>query len=117
MTTVRKLWIGIGILVLLAPLGLMVPRWLGAEGAWGEWGPQKIEKIVGYVPAGMKRLAERWKAPMPDYAVPGQSNGLLGEGTGYVLTGIIGIALTAGVMYGLAKLLGKRNGTDDPDKK
>ena len=107
--SVRKLWIGIGVLALLSPLGLIIPKLLGAEGAWGEWGIDEIGKIVGYVPAGMKRLAERWKAPLPDYAVPGQGKGLLGESLGYIQTGVIGIAFTAGAMYILAKLLTRRN--------
>lgn len=107
--TVRRLWIGIGILALLSPLGLIIPKLLGAEGAWGEWGLDEIGKLTGFVPAGMKRLADRWKAPLPDYAVPGQGNGLGGESLGYFLTGVIGIAFTAGAMYILAKLLARRN--------
>ena len=107
--TVRRLWIGIGILALLSPLGLIIPKWFGAEGAWGEWGLERIAKMAGSVPAGMKRLAEAWKAPLPDYAVPGQGRGMLGESLGYILTGVIGIAFTAGAMYILAKLLARRN--------
>lgn len=109
--TIGKLWIGIGILALLTPLGLLIPRWSGAEGAWGEWGLHEIAKIAGFVPAGMKRLAETWKAPLPGYAVPGQRRGLAGESLGYVLTGVIGIAFTAGAMYILTKLLTRRKKT------
>jgi cobalt/nickel transport protein len=112
MTTAKKLWIGIGVLILLTPLGLMVPKWSGAGGAWGEWGLNKIEKIAGFVPAGMKRLSEIWKAPLPDYALPGQSKGPVVESLGYVLSAIIGIAITAGVTYGIAKLLRRKNGTE-----
>jgi hypothetical protein len=108
MTTVRKLWIGIGILVLLSPLGLILPALFGAEGAWGEWGIDEVERLVGFVPEGMKRLADRWKAPLPEYAVPGQKPGLASGGLGYILAGIIGIAATAGIMYLLAKLLIRR---------
>ena len=115
MTTAKKLWIGIGILAILSPLGVLLPRWLGAGGAWGEWSAEEIERISGFIPAGMKRLAELWKAPLPDYAVPGQGKGLLGESLGYILTGLIGIALTAGAMYVLAKLLARRNKSDDTD--
>jgi cobalt/nickel transport protein len=107
--TVRRLWIGIGVLTLFSPLGLIIPRWFGAEGAWGEWGLDEIAKISGFVPSGMKRLAELWRAPLPDYAVPGQGNGLLEESLGYVLTGVIGIAFAAGAMYILTKLLTRRN--------
>ena len=117
MSTVRKMWIGIGILALLSPLGLLIPKWFGAGGAWGEWGTDEIRTITGYIPAGMKRLAGRWKAPMPDYALSGRSNGLLGDTLGYVLAGVIGIAFAAGAMYILTKLLTRKDkdGTDRSD--
>lgn len=112
MNTIKKLWIGIGILLLLSPLGLIIPAVFHAGGAWGEWGPEEIEKIVGFAPPGMKRLAELWKAPLPDYAVPGQGEGLPAEGIGYVLTGIVGVVATAGVMYLLAKMVARKNGAE-----
>jgi len=108
--TTRKLWIGIFILVLLSPLGLVLPALFGAKGAWGEWGALQIEKLAGFVPEGMKRLAGRWKAPLPDYAVPGQGQGLAGSGFGYVLSAIVGVATVAGLMYLLTKLLVRKDG-------
>ena len=95
MTTTKKLWIGIGILALLSPLGLILPALFGAGGAWGEWGINTIEKIVGFVPEGMKRLADPGKAPLPGYTVPGQSTGLVSGSFGYLASAIIGIALAA----------------------
>ncbi len=108
MSKIRKLWIGIGILVLLSPLGVIIPKLFGAEGAWGEWGLDAIEKMSGFVPSGMKQLAEIWKAPLRDYGLPGQSKGLAGESLGYVITAIIGVAFTAGMMYLLARVLGRK---------
>jgi cobalt/nickel transport protein len=110
MTTVKKLWIGIGILAILSPLGVIVPKWFGAGGAWGEWGLNKIEKTAGFLPEGMKRLAETWKAPLSDYAVPGQSKGMAGESVGYIASGVIGVIIAAAVMYLLTKILVRRNG-------
>jgi len=117
LSTIERLWIAIGLLALLSPLGLLIPKWLGAGGAWGEWGTDEIRTITGYIPAGMKRLAGRWKAPMPDYALSGRSNGLLGDTLGYVLAGVIGIAFAAGAMYILTKLLTRKDkdGTDRSD--
>lgn len=115
LSTMQRLWTAIGILALLSPLGIIIPKWLGAGGAWGEWGADEIEKITGYLPAGMKRLADRWKAPLPDYALPGRSNGLLGESMGYLLAGIIGIAITAGAMYLFTKLLIRKDRNDRSD--
>lgn len=112
MTITKKLWIGIGVLALLSPLGLIIPQWFRSEGAWGEWGPDTIEKMVGFMPQGMKRLAQQWKAPMAGYTVPGQGKGIAGESFGYIITGIIGIALAAGLMLLIAKLIvRKKNGS------
>jgi cobalt/nickel transport protein len=113
MTTTKKLWIGIGVLVLLSPLGLMLPAMFGAQGAWGEWGLRQIEKLVGYVPEGMRRLAGRWKAPMPDYAVPGTGQGLVGGGFGYILSGVVGVAAVSGLVYLLSKLLVRKDGPNE----
>jgi cobalt/nickel transport protein len=112
MTVTKKLWIGIGILALLSPLGVIVPKLFGAGGAWGEWGVDEFKKFSGFVPEGMKRIAQIWKAPLPAYALPAQKKGLVPESLGYVLSAVIGIALIAAVMYLLAKLLGRKNGGD-----
>jgi hypothetical protein len=112
MTTAKKLWIGIGILVLLTPLGLIIPALFGAGGAWGEWGRVEIERMIGYLPEGMKGLLERWKSPMPGYSVPGQGKGLAGGSIGYIIAAIIGVALAAGSGYLLAKYFSRKDGKD-----
>ena len=112
MNIIKKLWIGIGILILLSPLGIIIPKWFGAGGAWGEWGLDEIEKAAGFIPEGMKHMAERWKAPLPDYALPVASKGLAVESIGYVFSAIIGIALVVVVMYIIAKLLGRKDKTE-----
>lgn len=108
LTTTKKLWIGIGVLALLSPLGAIIPALSGAGGAWGEWGLDAVEKLLGYVPEGMKRLAHAWKSPMPDYSVPGQGQGLMHKSMGYGLTAVIGIAFAAGLAYLVAKVLSHR---------
>ncbi len=104
---------GIGILVILSPLGIIIPAYFGAGGAWGEWSLEQIEKIAGFVPEGMKRTAQVWKAPMTNYAVPGQPEGTVHSGIGYFLAAVVGIAVTAGLVYLLAKILARKNGTSD----
>ena len=110
MNMTKKLWMGIGVLAFLSPLGIIIPKWFGAKGAWGEWGLNEIEKVAGFVPEGLKRIAGIWKAPLPDYGLPAGSKGLAGESIGYVLSAVIGIALVAGIMYIITKLLGRKNG-------
>lgn len=54
MKTATKLWIGIGILILLSPLGLLLPEHFKAGDAWGEWGAGTFKELVGYIPQGLK---------------------------------------------------------------
>lgn len=107
-TVRKKLWIGVAVLVLLSPLGVVLPALLGSGGAWGEWGLDEIERIAGFLPRGMKHLAELWRSPMPDYTLPGQNRGLVEESAGYFVTAAIGVAITAAAGWFLAKVLGRR---------
>ena len=106
MSTTRKLWIGLAILILLSPLGLVIPAKLGAGSAWGEWSKDEVHRMVGYTPSGMSKLADRWKALMPDYGFRHQGNAH--QGASYILTGIVGVAVVAGVAILLGKALAKR---------
>ena len=65
--------------------------------------------MLGFVPEGMQRLSGLWKSPMPDYAVPGQRQGIAREGLGYLAAAVIGMAITAGLAYLLAKILARKN--------
>jgi len=105
MSNVKRIWVAIAILAILSPLGIIVPKLFNAEGAWGEWGIDKIEKMAGFVPEGMKRIGERWKAPLSDYGLPGQSETLGNRSVGYIISAIIGVAFVAGIMYLLTRLL------------
>ncbi|SFB31765.1 cobalt/nickel transport system permease protein [Acetitomaculum ruminis DSM 5522] len=85
----KPLYILIGALILLTPLGL-----LATGTAWGEWGVDEIASIVsggsklGYTPAGMEGGFEL-STLFPDYAMGG-----LPEWTGYILSAVVGVALT-----------------------
>ena len=103
-TNYRKLWIGIGILLLLAPLGLIVPELFHAHGAWGEWGADEIKDIAGYVPEGLKRLSELWSAPFPDYAFKGWDKGIKSY-IAYTISGLLGVAVVVGCTFLLAKII------------
>jgi cobalt/nickel transport protein len=111
MAEYRNLWIALLIMALLTPLGLYLPQMMRAGGAWGEWGIDEVRQMIGYVPAGMERMAELWKAPLPDYALPGQENAPLARlSLSYVLSAFIGIVTCAGGAYLLARLLKRREG-------
>jgi cobalt/nickel transport system permease protein len=95
----RPLWLTLGLLLVLTPLGL-----LAGGAAWGEWAasdfadPAARQAIAGasldhappaQAPAGLRRLASVWTAPIPDYAPPF----LRSEALGYALSGMFGAGL------------------------
>ena len=109
MKTITKLWIGLVALILLSPLGLYLPARFGAGSAWGEWSGEEIKRLVGYLPSGMARLADRWTAPMPDYALPGQESASLGAlSLSYVLSAVIGVGIVVVLSILLGKALARR---------
>lgn len=100
----RRLWIGLVILALLSPIGLYIPEIMRTGSSWGEWGVDEIKQMIGYAPAGMEQHAEVWKAPIPDYALPGQEQAPLPRrGLTYVLSGLLGIAACGGGGYLLTR--------------
>jgi cobalt/nickel transport system permease protein len=105
--SMRKLWAGLAVVMLLSPLGL-----LAAGTAWGEWSAedfadpaarQEIATASGNVhppaavPEGLQRLSSIWSAPIPDYAPPFMSHESFGyilsamTGTGLIILGFLGI--------------------------
>jgi cobalt/nickel transport system permease protein len=96
----RWLWAGLGVLVVLVPLGALAPGT-----GWGEWSGGQVKSMVGYVPGNFEKLGALWKAAMPGYLTPGMSNDLLG----YLIAGIVGVLLCAGIAWGLAAVLGRRS--------
>lgn len=105
MKITTRLWILLGILVLLSPLGLILPEHFKAGSAWGEWGSDEIKELVGYVPAGLKKLSGLWNAPIPDYAFQGWGGkGLSHLSFAYIFSGILGAALIALVVWLMGKI-------------
>lgn len=104
----KKLWIGLVIMALLTPIGIILLEKFNAGDAWGEWGTDTLEKLLGYVPEGLKKLADLWKAPIPDYNLGGESSPLIIQVVSYVISGILGIAVVGGVIYLISRLLVKK---------
>ena len=109
MKIMTKLWIGLGALILLSPLGLLFPEHFKAGAAWGEWGIDEIKELVGYIPKGLEKLAPLWNAPLPDYAFKGsEGKGLSHLSLAYIISAITGIAVTVGASLLVGKLLAKK---------
>lgn len=102
----RSFWFVLLVLALASPIGLYLPEIMKAGAAWGEWGVEEIKRMIGYAPSGMERTADLWKAPFPDYALPGQEGSpLFRLSLSYVLSAFLGIAVCGGGGYLLARWL------------
>jgi len=96
----RVLWIALIVLIIVSPLGLLAPGT-----AWGEWGAEELTELgLGFVPRGLEKLGALWGAPMPDYDVPALGNANIS----YVLSAVIGIAITVLVTWLFVTLLTNR---------
>ena len=84
----KPLYILIGALIVLTPIGL-----LATGTAWGEWGVDEMATLVsggtqlGYTPSGMESGFEL-STLFPDYSMTGMP-----EWTGYILSAVVGVAL------------------------
>ncbi|MFZ5995903.1 MAG: PDGLE domain-containing protein [Nitrospirota bacterium] len=103
----KKLWVGLIIMALFTPLGIILPRIFNAGDAWGEWGTDTLEKLLGYVPGGLKKYADIWKAPLSDYSFGGESASLLMQIVSYIISGLIGIVLLGLIIYFISKFLAR----------
>lgn len=106
MKTTTKLWLGILILALISPIGLLLPEYFKAGDAWGEWGADSFKAMVGYVPNGLEKLSGLWVAPLPDYAFAGwEEKGLSHLSIACVFSAVLGIAVTVLAATLIGKLL------------
>jgi len=90
----KHLYIILGILFILLPLGLITDY-----SAWGEWEPETYQKLLGYIPEGIKNA--HGFSIIPDY----------GEGSVimYYVSAIIGAGLLYGLLYLLVKTKNETN--------
>jgi cobalt/nickel transport system permease protein len=87
----RALWIGLAVLIVLVPLGLLAPGT-----AWGEWGTHELSRLgLAFIPQGMAKLSGLWSAPMHGYELPALKNGDLG----YILSGLVGTIVIGVVVW------------------
>jgi|WetSurMetagenome_2_1015567.scaffolds.fasta_scaffold00020_4 cobalt/nickel transport protein len=104
----KKLWAGLVVMALLSPLGILLPSYFDAEDAWGEWSGEKLNEMLGYIPAGFEEFADIWKAPIPDYNLAGEGASLWIQAGSYIFSGALGILLAFCFVYALARII-RRN--------
>ncbi len=109
MKTQSNMWVGIGILILLSPLGLVLPEYFKAGDAWGEWGTDSLHEMVGYIPQGLEKLSSLWNAPIPDYAFKGwEEKGITFLSGAYIFSALLGISIVVIIVMTLGKLVVKK---------
>lgn len=94
---IRNLAIGLLILMIFVPLGL-----LAVGETFGEWGTEELEEKLGFVPPGLELLAPMWSAPVPDYALP-EDESETGMVAAYYLSAILGVIICGGLLYFVGK--------------
>jgi cobalt/nickel transport protein len=110
MTLIKKLWSGITFLIVLSPLGLIVPDHFHSGAAWGEWGGEEIRTMTGYLPQGVLKFSGLWKAPLPGYAFQGWAGkDLFSVSVAGLISAILGVTVIAGVSLFIGKVLAKEN--------
>jgi cobalt/nickel transport system permease protein len=91
------LWVGLAVLALAAPLGLLAPGT-----AWGEWSGEELTRLgIASIPSGMQKLAGIWGAPLAGYDLPALGNASLG----YILSALLGILVIALLVWLFTRLL------------
>src|SRR5208283_1735256 len=91
----KNLSIGLILLIIFAPLGLLV-----AGTAYGEWAPDELKDRIGFVPHGLEELSDLWHAPMQDYNIPNTPSF---KSAGYILSAVIGVILSGSFLYFIGK--------------
>ncbi len=92
-------------MALLTPLGILLPEEFNSGGTWGEWGIDKLERVLGYVPDRLKELADLWKAPIPDYNLGGENASMTIQVISYVASGLLGLGACAFIVFLISRLI------------
>ncbi len=98
----KRYWIAIIVLIMLTPLGLL------AEGtAWGEWGVEEIDELLGFVPQGMAHYPVTWSGFLPDYGFVNRSDTFLGASLEYIFSAVLGTVLVVMVFTCIRLWIGR----------
>lgn len=77
-------------LCLLTPIGILLPAFFNTGDAWGEWSALTVKELTGYVPEGLTKYSDVWKAPVPGYNINGKDRSVVHRSGYYIVSGIIG---------------------------
>lgn len=98
MKIINKLGLAILFLVLISPIGLILPNIFNAKSAWGEWDQDEIKTLIGYIPVGMTKISESWHPILPDYNFQNNLGGnLVMDSLAYIFSGLVGTLACIGL--------------------
>lgn len=85
----RRYIIGLIVVALITPLGL-----LASGTAWGEGSAEDVQTQLGFVPSGLAKLGNFWKHTLlPDYGIAGFDHSFWQQAFGYILSAFFGLLL------------------------
>lgn len=100
----KKYWYALIALIIFAPIGLL------AQGtAFGEWSGADLKSKIGFVPQGMARFGDKWKALLPDYSIPGFSSDFIKSALGYIFCAIVALAIILIITTIISVLIKRKN--------
>ena len=94
-------------MVVLSPLGLILPNMFKAGNAWGEWSVKSVKEQTGIEPSGMKKTATIYKAPVSEYNLGKENNSLAKQSLSYIISGLIGTCIILILTFGASKLISR----------
>jgi cobalt/nickel transport protein len=94
----KKILIILLFLCVMTPVGVLLPAFVDTGDAWGEWSAQTVKELTGYVPKGLAKYSDVWKAPLPDYADKEEDPSVVHRSGYYLVSGILGATLAYGLM-------------------
>lgn len=104
----KRILVFLIILAFLTPAGIFLPMAFDAGDAWGEWSAETVQSMTGYVPEGLQKYSETYSAPIPDYSLNESDESTAHQSAYYILSGILGAAITLGVTILISKLIVKK---------
>ena len=101
----KKIMVTLLILTLLTPAGIFLPMFFNAGDAWGEWSAATVKEFIGYVPEGLARYSNTWKAPINDYTINSRDASAVHQSGYYIISGLIGATMAMAVTILFSKLI------------
>ena len=103
----KKYILFFSILLILVPLGIIVPDYFKAGNAWGEWSVEQVKEKTGFEPEGMKKNADRYKAPLLGYTWGKESPAWSVKSSRYFISAIVGLSMIIILTFGLIKIMAR----------